>query len=97
MPLTIVAHITAATGKEDFVFENLKTMIAPTRAEAGCLQYDLHRDNENPAYFMFFENWESRDLWQDHIKSPHVTAYRAAVNAEDALADFKLHEMTKTD
>ncbi|MEO1610025.1 MAG: antibiotic biosynthesis monooxygenase, partial [Pseudomonadota bacterium] len=25
---------------------------------------DLHQDNENPAHFMFYENWESRELWQ---------------------------------
>ena len=95
MPLTIVAHITAAEGKEDLVFSELKKMVAPTLAEAGCLQYDLHRDNDKPTHFMFFENWESRELWQDHINSAHIAAYVKAT--EGAVTDKAIYEMTKVD
>jgi len=63
-----------------------------TRAEAGCLQYNLHQDNENPTYFLLYENWESRELWQDHMKSTHVKAFLEII--KDALAEFKLSEMT---
>ena len=39
-------------------------LIDITRAEEGCINYDLHQDNENPAHFLFYENWKSRELWQ---------------------------------
>ena len=91
--LTIVAHITANPDKVEFVKSELEKLIDLTRAEAGCLQYDLHQDNENPAHFMFFENWESRDLWQTHMNGQHLTDYMAAT--EGAVADFTLHEMTQ--
>ena len=65
--LTIVANITAKADRIDLVKAELEKLIGITRAEEGCRQYDLHQDNDNPAHFLFFENWESRELWQKHM------------------------------
>ena len=91
--LTIVANITANADKVDLVKSELQKLIPITRAEAGCLRYDLHQDNEDSAHFMFYENWESRELWQAHMNAPHLAAYMRATDG--ALADFTLSEMTK--
>ena len=91
--LTIVADITAEADKIDLVKTELEKLIEPSRADAGCLQYDLHQDNENPAHFLFFENWESRELWQAHMETPHLKAYMEAT--EGAVAAFSLFEMTQ--
>ncbi|MEM7049165.1 MAG: putative quinol monooxygenase [Acidobacteriota bacterium] len=93
--LTIVAHITAHPAQVDFVKAQLEGLVATTRREAGCLQYDLHQDNDNPEHFMFYENWESRELWQDHMNAPHLQAYKQAT--EGAVAEFALYEMTPVD
>ncbi len=90
--LTIVANIKAQPDKIDLVKSELLKLIEITRNEDGCLNYDLHQDNENPAHFMFYENWESRDLWQTHMNAPHLAAYMAAT--EGAVAEFTLNEMT---
>ena len=90
--LTIVAHITAAPDHVDLVKAELEKLVPITLKEAGCIQYDLHQDNDNPAHFMFFENWESRDLWQAHMQAPHLAAYMAATDGK--VADFTLYEMT---
>ena len=93
MTLTILAQITAAPGKEDLVRAELETLVPITRAEAGCRQYDLHVDNENPGFFVFYETWESRELWQAHMNAPHLDAFRQAT--EGAIARFVLSEMTQ--
>ena len=90
--LTIVATITAQNSQIERVKTELLKLIAPTRAELGCINYDLHQDNDNPAIFIFYENWQSRELWQTHMNSQHIKAYQAAT--EGAVADFTLHEMT---
>ncbi|SLN16973.1 putative quinol monooxygenase YgiN [Roseovarius albus] len=95
MALTIVAHITAKPGQESLVRSELEKLVPVTREETGCLQYDLHSDNENPSHFMFFENWKSRELWQTHMNAPHLSAYMTAT--EGAVESFTLHEMTKAD
>lgn len=91
--LTIVAHITAKADRVELVKTELIKLIAITRREAGCVQYDLHQDNEKPAHFMFFEIWESRELWQRHMAAPHLSAMKAAT--EGAVEAFALHEMTR--
>ncbi|MEM7044136.1 MAG: putative quinol monooxygenase [Pseudomonadota bacterium] len=93
MPLTIVANIHAKADKIDLVKSELLRLIDITRAEKGCIQYDLHQDNDDPTHFMFFENWESRDLWQTHMNTPHLAAYVAATDG--AVEAFKLNEMTR--
>ena len=78
--LTLVANITAKADKIDLVKAELEKLIDITRAEEGCLQYDLHQDNENPAHFMFYENWESRELWQAHMSAQHLPSCKEALN-----------------
>ncbi len=90
--LTIVANIHANPDQIDLVKAELEKLVPITRAEKGCIQYDLHRDNENPAHFMFYENWESREQWQTHMNTPHLAAYKKATNG--AVAEFTLSEMS---
>ncbi|WP_291985320.1 putative quinol monooxygenase [Candidatus Accumulibacter sp. ACC007] len=90
--LTIVANIHANPDRIDLVKAELEKLLPITRAEQGCLQYDLHRDNDHPTHFMVFENWESRELWQAHMNAPHLAAYLQATDG--AVAEFTLNEMT---
>ena len=90
--LTIVATIKANPDKIDLVKAELTKLIDTTRSERGCINYDLHQDNDDPAHFVFYENWESRELWQTHMGAPHLAAYMAATDG--AVAEFTLNEMT---
>ncbi|MFT5081752.1 MAG: quinol monooxygenase YgiN [Planctomycetota bacterium] len=90
--LTIVANITANADKIDFVKAELDKLIDTTRAEAGCIQYDLHQNYKNSAHFLIFENWESRELWQNHMNAPHLAAYSVAT--EGSVAEFTVNEMS---
>ncbi len=91
--LTIVANIKAKADKAELVKDELLKLIDITRAEEGRINYDLHQDNENPAHFLFYENWESRELWQTHMGNKHLKDYMAAT--EGAVAEFTLNEMTQ--
>ena len=92
--LTIVANIIANTDKIALVKAELIKLIDVTRAEEGCINYDLHQDNENPAHFMFYENWQTRELWQQHMQNQHLADYLAAT--EGAVTEFTINEMTLT-
>lgn len=91
--LTIVANITARADQVELVKAELLKLIDITRAESGCIQYDLHQDNDNPAQFLFYENWASRDLWQKHMGNQHLQDYLAATDG--AVELFTLNEMTQ--
>ena len=91
--LTIIANIKTKSDRIDFVKTQLLKLIDITRKEEGCIQYDLHQDNENPANFMFFENWESHELWQKHMNKQHLKDYITAT--EGSVENFTVNEMTK--
>ncbi|WP_298366766.1 putative quinol monooxygenase [uncultured Lutibacter sp.] len=90
--LTIVARIIAKEEKREFVKAELLKLIPITRAEKGCVNYDLHQDNENPNLFLFHENWVSKELWQEHMNNQHLADYIKAT--EGAVEEFVVNQMT---
>ena len=72
--ITVVATFEARPGKEAELKKALLSLPGPTRKEAGCMNYDLHILPENPAKFLFYENWTSKELLDAHLKSPHIAA-----------------------
>ncbi|MEZ8099053.1 putative quinol monooxygenase [Vibrio bivalvicida] len=90
--LTIIANIIAKDGQVEFVKSGLIKLIDKTRGEQGCINYDLHQDNQNPAHFVFHENWESEAALNAHLASEHIASYVAAV--EGAVDTFTLNRMT---
>ena len=69
--VTAVARVRARAGAEELVKRACRALVAPSRREAGCLNYDLHQSADDPALFLFYENWESRDDLERHLESPH--------------------------
>jgi len=90
--LTLIAKIVAKAEKRELVRSELLKLITPTRAEEGCINYDLHQDNENSNLFIFHENWESKELLQKHLASAHIAEYMKAT--EDSIEEFTLKELT---
>lgn len=90
--LTITATIVARPEKREVVKQALLDLIPPTLKEDGCLNYDLHQDNENPNRFFFYENWATRALWLDHNASAHIAAHRQ--RTEGAVLEVIIQEMT---
>jgi quinol monooxygenase YgiN len=74
--LTVIAYLTAKPGKEAEARRNIMALVAPTRAEDGCINYDLHEMHGEPAKFMFYENWESAEHLGAHAQSAHLKAFR---------------------
>lgn len=68
---TLLAKITAKPGCEDKIFPELEAMIKPSRAEAGCLKYVLHRLPTEPTTFWFVEEWQSDGALDEHHQTPH--------------------------
>lgn len=91
--LTIVAHTFARPNRIGLVKAELERMVAITRVEEGCIRYDLHQDNANPAHFVLYETWESRQSWLDHMGAAHLVAYRQVTDG--SIADFTLSEMNR--
>jgi quinol monooxygenase YgiN len=78
--LTVVATLQARPGKEAELRAVLTGLVAPTRKEDGCINYDLHVATDNPAKFFFHENWTSRAHLDAHLQTPHLQALVARLD-----------------
>ena len=78
-PLKIVARIIAATGAADRLETEMRRLVAETRQEHGCLQYELNRGTENSDVFVFVEEWESRALWEAHMAGTAIRDFNARI------------------
>ncbi|MFO1487782.1 MAG: putative quinol monooxygenase [Verrucomicrobiota bacterium] len=72
--LTVVATFEARPGQEVELKKALLSLVAPTRQEAGCINYDLHQSPENPAKFLFHENWASKAQLDAHLGNAQIQA-----------------------
>lgn len=91
--ITVAATFQARPGKESELRNALIGLVAPTRLEAGCINYDLHISPEDPAKFLFHENWTSKAHLDAHLQSSHVAALLPRVDELCvAFPDIKIWE-----
>jgi quinol monooxygenase YgiN len=76
--ITVVAEMKAKPGKEADLRAAALALVAPTRKEQGCMQYDLHVHVTDPGRVIFYENWSTVEDLDRHGASAHLTAFRAA-------------------
>ncbi len=73
----VVAHLLSKPETVAETREVVEGFVEPTRAEAGCIVYELMLNNADPTDFTFVEEWESDETLDAHLRSPHITAFQA--------------------
>ena len=48
--------------------------------EPGCLQFDVLRTSDHPNRVLFYEVYQSRQAFDEHLKTPHVDKFRALLS-----------------
>lgn len=69
------AKITVKPGKRDEVISKMQKLIKATRAEPGCIYYELYASTEDENVLMMFEKWENRMALDSHIETEHFIAF----------------------
>jgi quinol monooxygenase YgiN len=77
--LTVIATMRAQAGKEAELQAHLLSLVPQTRAEAGCIDYDLHRLYDDPSVFVMYENWADRAALDRHLQMPYMRVFGAAL------------------
>ena len=83
--VSVTARVRAIKGMEDEVRRECHALVAPSRAERGCINYDLHQSADDACLFLFYENWESREDLERHLATAH--ALRFDERTEGMLAE----------
>ena len=72
--LKVIARIKARPEKVDEMRALLAGLVTPTRAEAGCLRYELLHNLTDAADFTFVEEWRDAAALESHFNTEHVRA-----------------------
>lgn len=73
--LTVVATARAKPGMEDELGKRLLALVEPSRAEEGCISYDMHQSNDDPALWLAYETWRSEEDLARHFEMPYLKAF----------------------
>jgi quinol monooxygenase YgiN len=79
--VTLAVILRPRDGQAMMLEAELRALIGPTRKEAGCLRYDLHRSVEGPGAFLLHEIWETREHHTAHTKTDHFLRWNARKDA----------------
>lgn len=69
--INVLVWLKAKKGKEVPLARALKSLVGPSRAEPGCLVFDLHHSKERPGDFFLHEIWTGEAALANHRQTPH--------------------------
>jgi quinol monooxygenase YgiN len=72
--IAAVTLIHGLPGRDEELKQHLLSLSGPTRAEPGCVAYDLYQDPAERHEFMRFEIWTSAEALEAHKRMPHLRA-----------------------
>ena len=77
----VTALFRSQPGRENDTRTLLQSLVSTTRAEAGCIRYDLHEATDQPGSFAFLETWRSEPDLERHLASSHIRMLRERLPA----------------
>jgi len=79
-PVKSIAILVSKRGKLEELTALLDSMVVPSRAESGNLQYDLWRDHADPRRFVLEELYTDDAAVGAHRATPHYEDYLSKIN-----------------
>jgi len=87
--ITVIATIQLKAGCRADYLARLQALVPQVLHEPGCLKYQplvdaecsIERLERNPDQVTLLENWSSTGALEDHLRAPHMSAYRRDVEA----------------
>jgi len=90
MEVYIFARFHARDGHAAALAAALRVVLAPTRAERGCLAINVFRSLRDPNLFYVHSRWIDEAAFDVHAELPHT---RAFVQRIEALIDHPLEAL----
>jgi len=71
-PFVLLVHLKVKEGSAAKFEAAFARAVKPTRAEKGCVAYELSRDVKTPTQFLVYERWQNLAALDAHLKSAHI-------------------------
>lgn len=57
------------------------SLVADSRAEAGCINYDIHQAIDDPTVFVWHETWKDKAALDEHFEKSYFKEFFATISA----------------
>ena len=95
--IVVVGRVITDPSKRAQLIEVAQKVAAASREEAGCIDYRVFEDTEQPNRFVFVEEWEGEEALQKHFRTSHIAEFMQAIQATiTAPPDVKFHHVEST-
>ena len=78
MKITKSVTFMAKEGSQEKMKELLEAMVTPSKAEKGCLFYEIFQYENDKKRFMAVESWENEAALNGHKASAHYAVYKSS-------------------
>lgn len=77
--IILVAPLKVKEGMVDEAKNAALSLVDASRAEEGCLKYDIHQSIEDQTVLIWHEVWTSKGALDEHFQKPYFTSFFAKV------------------
>ena len=77
--IILKATIFIKPGQRDEFLKHLPQFIEDSRADSGCLGFEVLTDIENPYRFVVFQLWENENTLQGHEHASYVKRFKEEI------------------
>ena len=77
--IVIAGTISIDPARRDVAIAAMRELMAETRKEKGCVAYAMSGDFDDAGTIRLFEEWESQDALNAHMKAPHMAKFQSQI------------------
>jgi quinol monooxygenase YgiN len=95
--IVVVGRVRTDDEKRESMIDVAQTVARASREEAGCINYRIYEDTEQPNEFVFVEEWADDAALQSHFATPHIAQFMGAIT--DTLVappEVNFHEISRS-
>jgi quinol monooxygenase YgiN len=74
-PFSLIVTLKVKRDRVEALAAAAKKAQGPSRAEPGCVRYEVQQNLEEPGEFVVLESWRNLKALQDHFATPHFAEF----------------------
>lgn len=81
MAISITAIFKSKPGLSIELKKLFEPLVAATRQEKACIQYDLHQSTDDENNLIMIEQWADEQGFEQHLQASHFISFAAQVQS----------------
>ena len=96
--VVVAVRVRVKPSKREDLIRMAQEMLAPSRAEKGCISYNFFADTADANAFLYFEEWESHSALKAHAQTEHYSRYsRALPDVLERPSEIRVYDVSKVE